>query len=180
MASILIIYATTHGHTEKVAARMAEAIRPEGFDVDLRGVADAGEADPAGHAAAIVGASLHAGHHQREIVNWIKSHREALASRPSAFFSVSLTAADDTDEAREAAQACIDDLIDETGWKPTQTVAVAGALQYRKYDFPTRTLMRLMMRRDDHPTDTSRDFDYTDWDAVGRFGREFATLCRRQ
>jgi menaquinone-dependent protoporphyrinogen IX oxidase len=31
-----------------------------------------------------------------------------------------------------------------------------------------------MMKRGGHPTDTSRDYDYTHWDAVERFGREFA------
>ena len=39
--------------------------------------------------------------------------------------------------------------------------------------------MRLMMRRGGHPTDTSQDYDYTDWDAVERFGREFAALVVR-
>ena len=34
--------------------------------------------------------------------------------------------------------------------------------------------MRLMIARGDHPTDVSRDYDYTDWDAVRRFAREFA------
>ena len=34
--------------------------------------------------------------------------------------------------------------------------------------------MRLLMGQGDHPTDTSRDYDYTDWDAVDRFAREFA------
>ena len=36
--------------------------------------------------------------------------------------------------------------------------------------------MRLLMKRDGHPTDTSRDYDYTDWDAVERLGREFGAL----
>jgi menaquinone-dependent protoporphyrinogen oxidase len=102
--------------------------------------------------------------------------RAALADHPSAFFSVSLTAADDTDEAREATQRCIDDFLAETGWTPARSVAIAGALQYREYSVFTRTLVRLMMRRGGHPTDTSHDYDYTDWDAVERFGREFATL----
>ena len=37
--------------------------------------------------------------------------------------------------------------------------------------------MRLMMRRMGHPTDASHDYDYTDWDAVDRFGREVAALA---
>jgi menaquinone-dependent protoporphyrinogen oxidase len=68
----------------------------------------------------------------------------------------------------------IDDFADETGWTPGTTTTFAGALQYREYDHFTRTLIRLMMKRGGHPTDTSRDYDYTDWEAVERLGREFA------
>jgi menaquinone-dependent protoporphyrinogen oxidase len=177
MADVLVIYASTHGHTAKIAARIAEGLRAAGVEeVDVRDAADAGGIDPASYDAAIAGGSLHAAHHQEELVEWVKSHRAALADRPSAFFSVSLTAADDTDEAREATQRCIDDFLAETGWTPARSVAIAGALQYREYNVFTRTLVRLMMRRGGHPTDTSQDYDYTDWDAVERFGREFAPL----
>src|SRR5215212_6011053 len=165
-----------HGHTEKIAARLADATRTEGLEVDVPDVKDVGDAEPAPQDGVVVGASLHAGHHQREIVDWVKSHRTALADCPSAFFSVSLNAADDTDEAREATQRCIDDFLAETEWTPARSVAIAGALQYREYNVFTRTLVRLMMRRGGHPTDTSHDYDYTDWDAVERFGREFAAL----
>jgi menaquinone-dependent protoporphyrinogen oxidase len=177
MAGVLLVFASTHGHTAKIAARIAEGLRAEGVgEVNVRDAADAGDIDPAAHRAVIVGGSLHAGHHQEQLVDWVRSHRAALDDRPSAFFSVSLTAADDTDEAREATQRCIDDFLAETGWTPARSVAIAGALQYREYSVFTRTLVRLMMRRGGHPTDTSHDYDYTDWEAVERFGREFATL----
>jgi menaquinone-dependent protoporphyrinogen oxidase len=53
-------------------------------------------------------------------------------------------------------------------------VTFAGALQYREYDFATRLVIPLVMRKGGHPTDTSRDHDFTDWDAVEAFAREFA------
>lgn len=56
-------------------------------------------------------------------------------------------------------------------------MSFAGALQYREYNFPTRTLMRLLMRRGGHPTDTSRDYEYTDWVAVDRFADDFRELA---
>ena len=34
-----------------------------------------------------------------------------------------------------------------------------------------------MMKHGGHPTDTSRDHDFTDWDAVERFGAECAELA---
>jgi len=89
------------------------------------------------------------------------------------------SAAEDTDEAHAATQRCIDEFCAQTGWTPARTERIAGCLQYREYDFSTRQLMRLMMRRIGHPTDASHDYDYTDWDGVDRFGREVAALARR-
>ncbi|MEY2513651.1 MAG: menaquinone-dependent protoporphyrinogen oxidase, partial [bacterium] len=89
----------------------------------------------------------------------------------------SLSAAEDTDEALAATQRCIDAFVEETGWKPERTERVAGALQYREYDLFTRQLMRLLMRKMGHPTDASHDYDYTDWDAVDRLGRDIAAMA---
>lgn len=55
---------------------------------------------------------------------------------------------------------------------PGQAVSFAGALQYREYDFMTRLVMRVLMRRGEHPTDVAHDYDYTDWDSVDRFAHE--------
>jgi menaquinone-dependent protoporphyrinogen oxidase len=174
MPEILILYASKHGHTAKIAHRVAQAVSENGASVDVRDAREAADVSPSDYDGVIVGASIHAGHHQREIVDWAKSHSVTLTDMPSAFFSVCLAIADDTDEARAAAGKYIADFGDETGWTPGTTTTFAGALQYLEYDFMTRTLIRLMMRHQGHPTDTSRDFDYTDWDAVERFGREFA------
>jgi menaquinone-dependent protoporphyrinogen oxidase len=176
-ANALVVYASTHGHTAKIAARIAEAMRAEGLEVDLHDVAGAGDAKPGGYEVVAVGASLHREHHQKAMVDWVGAWREALGRRPSVFFSVSLSAAEDSHDADAATQHCIDAFCDETGWVPGRAEAIAGCLQYREYDLFTRQLMRLLMRRMGHPTDASQDYDYTDWDAVDRFGREIAALA---
>lgn len=173
MSRILIAYASTHGHTAKIANRLAEVLRAEGAEVDL---ATKDVPGPEGYDAVLVGASIHAGHHQRDIVDWVKHNARTLNHVPSAFFSVCLTAADDTDESREATQGYLADFEERTGWTPTRRTTFAGALQYREYDFGTRLLMRLLMKRMHHPTDASRDYDYTDWDAVAAFARECAPV----
>src|SRR5687768_5353264 len=101
MPGILILYATTHGHTTKIASRIADAVRAQGQKVDVVDARDPGETTPVYYYGIIVGASLHAAHHQREVIDWVKSNRDSLRRRPSLFFSVSLTAAEDTEEARE-------------------------------------------------------------------------------
>jgi menaquinone-dependent protoporphyrinogen oxidase len=174
LPSVLVHYATTHGHTEKIATALGEALGGEGVDVSLVRASDDTGPDPAEFDGVIVAGSLHAGKHQAELARWATDHSEALDGRPTLFVSVSLTAAEDEPEAQEATQRCIQEFIEETGWRPGRTAAVAGALQYREYDVFVRTLMRLKMKQGGHPTDSSHDYDYTDWDAVERLGRDFA------
>jgi menaquinone-dependent protoporphyrinogen oxidase len=176
MAGVLLIYATTHGHTRKVAERVAAVLAERGRDVELMEAGGDADPDPAAFDAVIAAGSIHRERHQPELAEWARRHRDALAAMPTAFISVSLTAAEETEEAREATKRCIENFADETGWTPRRSVPVAGALQYLEYDGFTRTLMRLMMRRGGHPTDASRDYDYTDWKALDRLAAELAEL----
>ena len=170
---VLVLYASKHGHTEKVAARVAAAAEAAGAVAHLRCVAGSPEeVAPGDYDLVIVGASIHAGRHQREIVDWAVAHHTALALVPSALFTVCLTAAEETDEARATTRRYLDEFVEATGWTPWKTVTLAGALQYREYGFATRLLIRRLMRRAGRPTDAAHDYDYTDWDAVERFARE--------
>jgi len=123
--SALVVYASTHGHTARIAARIAEAMRAHGVEADLHDVASAGDAEPGLYDVVVVGASLHKEHHQQQIVDWVTARRDELEHRPSVFFSVSLSAAEDTDEAHAATQRCIDEFCAQTGWTPARTERIA-------------------------------------------------------
>jgi len=187
--TVLVLYASKHGQTAKIAARIAAVLRDHDVNVALRSTADGMHESPASFDGCVVAASVHAGHHQREIVEYVSGHRTSLSDRPSAFVSVSLTAADATDESRAATRELIDDFLDNTGWTTDTTLPVAGALQYREYDFVTRLVMRLITARHEaYPdtgspyavTDTAHDHDFTDWKEVDRFALEFARTLTHQ
>jgi menaquinone-dependent protoporphyrinogen oxidase len=179
---VLVLYASTHGHTGKIADRIGDVLHRTGVAARVRKLGEVA-IDRQQFDAYIIAGSVHAGHHQRELVEWISEHRTTLCTHPAAFVSVSLTAADDTDEARATCQELIDDVLDQTGWTPDETLAVAGALQFEKYNLPTRVLMRLIARRIEHQTgrdvDVHHDTDYTDWPAVERFAEAFAAVLLR-
>jgi menaquinone-dependent protoporphyrinogen oxidase len=172
---VLVLYASTHGHTAKIADRIGERLREHDVRVHVREVGTPGaHLEPAEFDGVIVGASIHLHHHQREVIDWIAEHRRTLNGCPSAFFSVSLTAADDTDEARASTREMIGDVIEETGWAPATTAAFAGAFQFREYNLPTRVLMHLIAQRHEDHVDVHQDIDYTDWAVVDRFAADFA------
>jgi menaquinone-dependent protoporphyrinogen oxidase len=69
--------------------------------------------------------------------------------------------------------AIVDKLLAETGWRPRRIELVAGALLYTRYNFLVRFVMRQISKAEGGDTDTSRDYEYTDWAAVDRFALEF-------
>jgi menaquinone-dependent protoporphyrinogen oxidase len=175
MTRVLVTYSSTHGQTEKIARRMASAVEDCGLDCELLPVKD--DPDPAEFEGVLAGASIHVGHHQREMADWVKRHARDLTARPGGFFSVSLTAAEETAEERRPAKELLEEFLEDAGWDPQLRAAVAGALRYREYNPFTRMAMRRMMRRGGHPTDSSRDYEYTDWRSVDEFARSLAALA---
>jgi menaquinone-dependent protoporphyrinogen oxidase len=177
MNSFLVLYRSKHGQTGKIAEHIAADLRSAGHEATVQSleVADVLALDT--YDAIVIGSSIHAGHHAHDTLEWIRHHAHTLNRMRTAAFSVSLSAVDDTDEGREHTQAFLGDLLADTGWTPQLSTTFAGALQYREYDVFTRLLMRLMMKKGGHPTDTSRDYDYTDWDAVSAFAADVAALA---
>ncbi|MEO5676833.1 MAG: flavodoxin domain-containing protein [Usitatibacter sp.] len=177
MARILVVYASIDGHTARVAARVAECLAQSGNAIMLRPVEDASaRADDCD--AAIVGGAIRYGHHPRALEAWVRANRAALAARPNAFFSVCLSAGGPGAKPA-AAQAYIDAFRKRTGWQPQSTASFAGALLYRKYNPFIRLMMRLIVGAAGGDTDTSRDYEYTDWPAVERFATEVAAQPRQ-
>jgi menaquinone-dependent protoporphyrinogen oxidase len=171
----LVLYATKHGHTATIAERIADQLTELGVDAALRHLDADADPSPGDYDAVVIAASVHGGAHARDVRDYASRHRTLLSNRPSALVSVSLTAADDSDESRAATRQVIDELLDDTGWIPTTTLAVAGALQYREYDIVSRLVMRLIAARYGGSTDSTFDHEYTDWEALDRLIASFAT-----
>src|SRR5215207_7744501 len=108
MTRILIAYGTYEGHTARIAQYLGDVIRAQGYEVDVVNVECAGTGEPDGYDAVIVGASIHLGKHERHVVGYVRENRDILEDLPSAFFSVSLSAGENTEEARKAVEDCIE------------------------------------------------------------------------
>jgi len=174
VAKLLILYATVEGQTARVAARVGERLRMAGHRVDLR-EARAGESLPdlAAFDAVVIGASVHYGHHPAHLARALQRQRRALAAKPGAFFSVSLSA-DGPGANRPAAARYVRSFLSQAGWQPCDTAAFGGALQYSRYGRFKRWLVRAFVAVAGGDTDMSRDYEYTDWNAVARFADAFA------
>lgn len=176
MKNILIIYGTREGQTEKIATQISAHLQTAGENVQLVNAKDKSATknlDLAAFDVFVFGASMHAGGLEHELVNFINSHKEQIEVKARLFFLVLLSAAT-KDQKRRA------DSLKEAQKKLDQqllvqfpdTEMIAGALMYSKYVLPIKWIMKIIAKKNGEGTDTSRDYEYTDWKQVERFSEK--------
>ena len=124
--------------------------------------------------AVVIGASIHVGRHQKAAVDFARHEAPHLNARPSAFFSVSLSAGSRNAAEVDAARGLAQDFVRAAGWTPQRIRCFAGKLAYSQYGFLKRQALRFIAWREGAPTDTRRDYEFTDWTAVRQFALDFA------
>ncbi len=177
MSRILLLYGTTDGQTAKIAGALGNALRTQGSDVD---VVEAGRdaPGPEGYAGIVVAASLHAGGYQRPVRQWVRTHAHVLNEKPTAFLSVCLAVLQQEPKVQQDLSRIIGRFLTVTGWQPTVTKPVAGALLYTRYNPIKRWVMKRIVQKGGGDTDTSRDYEYTDWNDLRTFADQFGSLVQ--
>lgn len=169
--NLVVIYASRHGHSEKIARRIADISRATIPDVRVFDVLSAPPDVLRDCDNVVVVGSVHFGRHSKALERFVQRNLPQLVDVRSAFVSVSLAAAspDGRDEARTRAE----NFMKSTGWLPARVETFAGGLPYTKYGWFTRWLIRKISKAKGLGADASRDYDYTDWSAVDAFARRF-------
>ena len=163
-----VFYATTEGQTRKIALYLADRFRRNGFDssaIDIES-RDISDIDWAHVRGVVVGASIHVGKHQKSAMEFVRAHRDQLNERPSAFFSVSLSAGSARAQEVAAAARIAREFIEASRWYADHVISVAGCLAYTKYGLIKRWMLRQIAKKEGASTDTSCDHEYTDWKQV--------------
>lgn len=177
MPKILVVYGTTDGHTAKISAVMAETLRALGMTVDVH---DASQADcGAGpYDGVIVAAPVRGGRYKAAVVRWVRANLGASSTKPSAFVSVCLGVLQHDAAVDRELKAIVDRFLSATGWQPAATKIVAGALLYTTYNWLVRFFMRRIAAKAGGDTDTTRDYEYTDWNDVRAFATQFGQMVQ--
>lgn len=178
MSKILIVYGTTHGQTGKIAAVIKKELVNAGHAVDLFNSQNISSSVLLkDYDGALIGASVHAGGYQRSLKKWVKDHHNGLNQIPSAFFSVCLGILQKQESVQKEELRIVEDFLALCRWKPTQRIIFAGALAYTQYNPLLKWwMMRISKKAGD--TDCSKDFEYTDWNSVSQFAKDFSNDLR--
>lgn len=173
MPHIFIIYDTRDGQCERISRAMVEIVRFLGHKATAENVGSIhGHVVTSFCDGVIIGGPIHAGSHSDALRNFVETNRIQLRLIPSAFFSVSLSAAGSANQ-RNDARRCMHEFLAQTHFHPLESVILAGAVKYREYGFIKRLMMKQIVGLGGGSTDTSRNHEYTNWPEVSQFVERF-------
>jgi menaquinone-dependent protoporphyrinogen oxidase len=172
----ILTYASRDGQARRIAERVAQVlqVRPRDLQTDVPG-AIALAAAP----LLVVIAAVRYGKHLPEADDFLAGYADLEVRPPLALASVNLTA---RKEEKRSAQgnAYLRKLIAQYRLAPALATAFAGRLDYARYRWSDRQLIRFIMLLTGGPTDTSTCVEYTDWAAVDEFARQSAQLVEQE
>jgi menaquinone-dependent protoporphyrinogen oxidase len=169
MAEILIIYSTTDGHTLEICQRLKQVIEQQVHRVKLISIDDEKNVNLKLFDKIVIGASIRYGKHNQNVYQFIKRNEQILDSKPNAFFSVNLVARKPERNQPET-NPYLKKFLKQISWKPKELAVFAGKVDYPRYRFPDRLMIRLIMWMTKGPTDPKAVIDFTNWEQVDKFG----------
>jgi menaquinone-dependent protoporphyrinogen oxidase len=109
----------------------------------------------------IIAGSVHQQRHQESVEVFVTAKLAELQKRLTLFLSVSLSAA--FSQGLPEAQSYLETFLESTGWNPTKSLLVAGALRYAEYDYFRQQIIEHIVLKDHHMDRCPGDYEFTDW-----------------
>jgi menaquinone-dependent protoporphyrinogen oxidase len=175
-----LYYATRDGQSQRIAEHIfrhlaeSEKLAPP-QDV---AVTPPAPADLAAAAVVVLVAAVRYGRHLPEADRFLAAYRSLDARPPLALASVNLTARKPA-KTTASGNAYLRKTIARHRLAPALAVAFAGRLDYRRYGWLDRQIIRFIMLLTRGPTDPDTCVEYTSWQAVDEFADRIADLQRR-
>ena len=175
MANILFLYSTTDGHTRSICERLVQVVADLNHEISLSSIDDAADIDLQPFDKVVIGASIRYGKHQPQVTTFINKNQALLQDKPSAFFSVNVVARK-PDKNQPATNPYMQKFLKGIDWQPQNLAVFAGKLDYPRYGFVDRQMIRLIMWMTKGPTDPTTTIEFTNWDAVEKFGQTIVDM----
>jgi menaquinone-dependent protoporphyrinogen oxidase len=174
-----LYYATRDGQSRRIAehifGRLAESetLSPP---KDLA-MTPPDAADLAAASVIVLVAAVRYGRHLPEADRFLAVYRSLASPPPLALASVNLTARKPA-KTTATGNSYLRKLIARHRLAPALAVAFAGRLDYRRYGWLDRQIIRFIMLLTRGPTDPDTNVEYTSWPAVDEFAARIADLQR--
>ena len=170
MINSLIIYSSTDGHTKIICERIINFSNQED-KVKIIPLSEATKLNLSKFNKIIIGASIRYGRHSKELYKFIELNKNILDIKDSVFFSVNVVARK-LEKNTPDTNPYIKKFLKISKWRPKKIGVFAGKVDYPKYNFLDKYIIKFIMFITKGPTDTSQSYEFTDWLKVDNFAKE--------
>jgi len=175
-----LYYATRDGQSRRIAEHISRRLAETGIPGPAQDLAvvQPASSDLAAAAVVVLVAAVRYGRHLPEANRFLGVYRSLHSPPPLALASVNLTA-------RKSAKTTVTSnvylrkVIARHHLAPAVAVAFAGCLDYQRYGWLDRWIIRFIMLLTRGPTNPNTCIEYTSWRAVDEFAARIVELMRR-
>ena len=168
MTKILIIHSSVDGHTTHICERI-RSVRND-LDIDIISLSKTKNISLNKYEMIVIGASIRYGKYRKELFEFIEKNLNVIHSKKNAFFSVNVVARKAEKNSTDT-NPYIEKFLLKTSWKPKIIDVFAGKIEYPKYNLFDRSIIKFIMWMTNGPTDSSKNFEFTDWSKVEKFAK---------
>jgi len=175
MKRVAIFFSTTDGHTIEICKRIQNIVEERDCSVELIDLKTKPTLDADAFDKVVIGASIRYGKHQPVVYDFIRDNQAALEKLPNALFSVNVVARKPEKNTPQT-NPYLQKFLRQIDWQPQNLAVFAGKIDYPRYGFVDKQMIRFIMWMTKGPTDPNAVIEFTDWDKVDEFGRMVAGL----
>ena len=170
----LIIFSTVDNHTKKISDYISRFLDSKD-DIDLVDLEVINKYNINDYNRIIIGASIRYGKFRKSLYEFISKNKIHLDKKISCFFGVNLVARKKEKNTPETNPYIIK-FLKKTKWQPNLVGVFAGSLEYSKYKISDKFIIKFIMWITDGPTDTSKDYEFTNWEDVKNFSKKICEI----
>lgn len=173
-----VAFASHDGHSKRIAEHIAGRLRNSGLAAETLDLATNPPITEALAGATLVTlvAAVRYGKHLKPALNFLEAYKTRANAPPLALASINLTARKPEKQTAET-NPYLKKLIAEHDLHPVAATAFAGKLDYPRYRWLDRQMIRLIMWITGGPTDGTSIVDYTAWESVDGFTDEIMAVA---
>ena len=162
----IFIYSSSNGQSLKICKALNKNKEALIIDMDMLKTTKLDNFDQI-----VIGASVKYGDHNKKVYEFVKKNRVLLEKKKTVFFSVNATARK-SEKNTPKTNPYIIKFLKKTNWTPDHIGVFAGMIDFPNYNFIEKYIIKLIMWITNGPTDTSKTFEFTNWEDVKKFSEE--------
>ncbi|MCL6416765.1 menaquinone-dependent protoporphyrinogen IX dehydrogenase [Aestuariirhabdus sp. Z084] len=177
--SLVLLYATREGQTLRIVEHMQRCLQQAKVPVRILALDACHDWPCQRHEMAVICSPVRYGKHLPAAQRFVKKFGKHLDDKPSAMVSVNLTARK-PERSTPNNNPYLKRFLNQNGWQPVLQAVFAGALEYERYPWWDRLMIRTIMRMTKGPTTGGQKYEFTNWSAVEHFCDQLVMLLEEK